>query len=723
MARALVLFAAGIAIGAAGMYFVAHGRSAARNAPIGRLPAARNTAVDNAAAPPPGGLSIAQRRAVYDAVAQADAAALQSRLRDAAADPQSARRRFTLQVLLARYAEIDPAQAIHAARRLGLRPPLWLPVYEAWAERDRRAALAALHGLDEPADAAAAGLAVLRGLGGNEARNVDRVMAALPGDAQRGFVVGAVAAIARTSPADALDLALTLHGESTVRTAVRSAAAIWAERDPRAALAAAASIGDAGTRKRFEEAVLGVWAGEDPEDLLAYAATPGSALQQRVLSNYGLLRSLARTHPQRVLALTDHVSSGFAKAVRSQAVQALARRDPGAAVAYVAALPPSQERQELLRATARGYGQAQPDAALSWARNLDPPDPLAVAGVIAGIAEADPDRALELALAETSPAAKRRALTSIAAGAGYDSAQEARIADRLLAAPGDGASQSALQMLTARWTANNPDDAADWMLANADRLSPAAFAQLAGQLGRKDPQKAVQYTAQIPRRVRAKWIAGLASSYAQVDTPGALSWVAQFRGEPGYADAASSVARQLAQSDPQGAANLLQSIAHPTMGTASTAASIANELAQRDPRGAAQWALSLQGTRTEQLAVSAAVMRWTVRDAPSARSWVLALPPDQNRDFALSSLVTAVARNGTPDQSLFDAFKDDAMRNRAVLAAVSVIARRDAGAARAFANAHLADPKLRRSAEQMIDGLASNSFLIGTAVGQSPPVD
>lgn len=717
MGRTLVLLAIGIAVGAAGTYYIVSPIRRAGTAPSLQRPAqpfstpAAFEPIDAADAP-----SVAERRAVYDIASQADAATLETRLTDAAGAPASSTKQFTLGVLLARYAEIDPARAVRFARRLGLEAALWLPAYEAWAARDPSAAMQGLGDLADPADARAAGLAVLRGLGGSDVRGVRRVVAALPADVRQPFLDDAVAAIAQSSPADALDLALALEDRNAVGPAVRSVAEAWAERDPQAALAAADSIGDAALSAWFRDAVLSEWARSDPERVLAYVGTADAATQQRLLRTV-LLPNLAQIEPERVLELTDDHPSAITRFLRQQAVQQLAGRDPAAALAYAQGLPPGQQRRILLLGIARGYGQTQPDAALAWARNLQPPDPQVLAGVLGGIARTDPDRALELALTESSPVAQQRAIISIVGGATADSRQTARMAERLFSQPPGGAAsgaiQSALQMLTQRWAAEDSAGALDWMLAHTDRVGARAFAQVAQQLAQQDPTTAALYTAQIPKQARDQWITAVAGSYAQYDAQGALAWIAQFRGQPEYDAAASAVAQHLAQFDPQAAASLVQNVEHPSNATFNAAAGVALQMAQSNPRGASQWAFSLKDAQTRQAALRAVVQRWAAEDAESAQSWTLSLPRGEKRDAALGQLLAAVARSRTPDRNLLAAFSDDRVRQWAARNAAFAIAQRDADEARAFADAYITDPQLRRTAQQMIEQAPRNSFTVG----------
>jgi hypothetical protein len=515
MGRTLVLLAIGIAVGAGGTYYlVSPTRPAVSVQPVAPAPATPSSApaavqtLDIADAP-----SISERSVVYGLAAQADADDLESLIADTAARPASAMRRFTLGVLLARYAEIDAGRAVRVARELDL-------------------------------DAA--------------------------------LLADAIVATAETSPAQALEQAVALDDRRARLLAVQRVAQLWAAFDPRAALAGVADIDDTQAKAAFENSVLAEWVRTDPEASLAYVNALDGTAQQRLLRI--VMPQIAQTDPERLLEITDRLSGITSRFARLQALQQLAQRDPAAALAELARLPPGQERQQFLQTVAGAYGAAQPDDALAWARSLQPPQPGVLSAVLGGIAQTDVDRAFELALNETSPGERQRAVQMIVMrGASAGSENVARMAERVLALSDSSIRQSALQMLTSYWANNAPREAIEWLLVNSERVGPNAFRNVAQQLGQQEPAVAALYTARIPQEARTAWIAQVAQGYARVDAQGALSWIAQFRGETGYAAGVAAIAQTSARYDPQTAARLLDGIDAPSTDVRGTVLMVAGQ--------------------------------------------------------------------------------------------------------------------------------------------------
>src|SRR5690606_36370715 len=78
--------------------------------------------------------------------------------------------------------------------------------------------------------------------------------------------------------------------------------------------------------------------------------------------------------------------------------------DPLLALRYVEGRQATPMRQSQMQAIASAYGRHDTDAALEWARELEPRNPGLLAATLAGVAQVDFERALDLALAQTQPA-------------------------------------------------------------------------------------------------------------------------------------------------------------------------------------------------------------------------------------------------------------------------------------------------------------------------------
>jgi hypothetical protein len=198
---------------------------------------------------------------------------------------------------------------------------------------------------------------------------------------------------------------------------------------------------------------------------------------------------------------------------------------------------------------ARNYGKRDPAAAPAWARSLPSQDNV-VAFVLGGVAEQDPQRAMDLAFSLTAPNERMRAI-AVRRDGGHsrnDATAEA-MANRLLTIDDRQLRESVGQTFVAMWSSRSPEGAMRWLLANGQSISPSVFMQVGQQLATRDPRNALAQSTQIPAAAREQWMQGVAQGYAQNDPQGAIEWLAQFRAEPWYARAATNAAMQVAQRD------------------------------------------------------------------------------------------------------------------------------------------------------------------------------
>jgi hypothetical protein len=336
--------------------------------------------------------------------------------------------------------------------------------------------------------------------------------------------------------------------------------------------------------------------------------------------------------------------------------------------------------------------------------------------VLAGLARVDPDRAIDL-LFESMDAMNQRGpgpLMQLVASGSLDADDTARLADRLLAAPGRA---QALQMLTQTWAQRQPQDATRWLLARGAAAPRSALGQAGIQLARVDPAAAIAYIDIVAPELRATWISAVADGYAQNDARSAATWIARHRGEPGYDAGLAAIAARTASSDPAGAARLFDSINVAEAPDApQTAARITAEWARRDHRAAAGWAANVADESARVTAVGAAASNWATRDAPGARGWVLGLPAGAARDSGVTQVLGTTTAT-TIDHVLVDAYSNSQARQRGVNDAVRMIAQRDTVLARQLADQYLTDPGARQAAERFIE----QGRFGGPIIGPPPP--
>ncbi len=309
-----------------------------------------------------------------------------------------------------------------------------------------------------------------------------------------------------------------------------------------------------------------------------------------------------------------------------------------------------------------------------------------------------------------------------------DAAQFSALGDRVLRLKEDPLRTSLAVTLIGSW-ANRPGNvgpALDWMLANGAAVPPEAFQRVGLTYAHADPSAAAAYVDRVPSGARAAWISAVAQGYATTDPQSATAFLERYRGDPAYDSAALAVVQPLAASDPAAAARLLASVS--TRGTSGIGPefAIARNWAQRDPAAAASWALDLP-LMSRGLALPIVAGAWALQDPDAVREWALRMPPGEKKDAALAAAMRS--RSGVPpDPALLGAFSDDRARQAAMMNTILATAQTDPAAARRLLDAHITDPRMRASAEQMIDGFASGAvplptggFTVPSGVINGPP--
>jgi hypothetical protein len=408
------------------------------------------------------------------------------------------------------------------------------------------------------------------------------------------------------------------------------------------------------------------------------------------------------------------------------ALQQLAARDPLEATRQLERGPLGPERQMLLQVVARTYGKRDVAAALDWARQRRG-DPMLVPAVIAGVAESDPDRALDLALGLTSPSERMESVQfAVMTSAAGDDARAETVANRLLASDDPAIRGNLGPMVLSMWAQRAPDSAMKWLLAHNQDAPQNAFQQLGQQLAMRDPQNAIAYTAQVTESAREQWANGVAQGYSQNDPQGAIDWLGRFRSEQWYGRAATTLAMTVAPRDGATAARFVDELGAEANGvqTSQLVNMIATNWANRDPAAAAEWSVRRPTDQERDMAVRNVVSVWSAQDVNAARQWTLRLPQGAVRDGALTGVLMASAtqRGNSIDSGLLSAFASPQARQTAVWQIVQRLAYSDPAKARAIADAHL-DPTFRAQAERMMEATRNQqggAITFGVAQGIGP---
>jgi hypothetical protein len=617
-------------------------------------------------------MTVAERAEIYQRIAAIESTAeLERRARETAESTDTAQA-GQLELILERYFELDAAAAVKLAGEL--LPRFVSSLYERLARSDVNEALSALSQIDELAEARIASLAVFRGLGSDE-RAFELVGASLQGGAREQFHADTLLQLAATAPQRALDEALSMADPDKRRSISMAIVSRWANEAGSEAIAAADRVADPGLRTTLWTTVLRNW--RDTGEVLEYVATLAPERRGQALTNASMDR-LVVADVQRVAALAE-------------------------------TLPVGEERTQVLSLVGNSYARQDPEAAVTWARNLDPPQPDIVGNAVQFLASREPLRAFDLAASFDEPQRSRTygaVINGVAVNGQLDAAQLPALANRVLRIDDEQTRTRLVMTLVDGWANRraDPEGALAWMNAHEAALPVEAFERVGFIFASSKPSDAAAYVDRVPSRARAGWIGAVTAGYAATDLQGASQFLERFRGEPGFDRGSVLLAQQMAESDPAGAARLLASTG--TRGSLGVGAdlTIARSWAQRDPAAAAAWALDLPMPQ-RMIALQTVTGTWGSQDPEAVRRWALAMPPGERRDIALAAALRARGA-AAPDSALLAAFSEDRARQVAMMNVIMVTAQTDAAAARRLIGEHITDPRMRTQAEEMVDNFA-----------------
>ncbi|MBL9201224.1 MAG: hypothetical protein JNL39_12000 [Opitutaceae bacterium] len=306
---------------------------------------------------------------------------------------------------------------------------------------------------------------------------------------------------------------------------------------------------------------------------------------------FQVLDALARRDPEAALALANELArSREEQVVYNVIFDRFAHENLASAAERLARVPAGEPRENAARTVASAWSRADPAGALAWAEALADPSArsAAVETALGDLAQRDPHQAVEIARRALRPPARERAMfAAIQRLAATDPAAAAPLVAQL--PPGD--EQTMLASHVAR--------------VFAERDTPAALA----------------WVKSIPIDL-TRWMAhnSVLTAWVQRDRTAAARHVLEMPPGQGTEFAASHLAQFLA-SDPADA--ILWAAALPDDNSRIAAnAQIASAWAQRAPAEAVRWAASLNEDPLRPNALGGAFSYWMLHDADAAMAWI-----------------------------------------------------------------------------------------------------
>jgi hypothetical protein len=583
-------------------------------------------------------------------------------------------------------------------------------------------ALDMLADVESPAEIRALSLELLD-VFGYSLGGIQRIADGLPAADRLNFTFDAIVRIAVSDPRSAIRMALGLDDFPAKSEAIRRIARALTGIDPRSALAHGVTIANYDLGDEFRSAVFETWADNDPAGFLAFVE---SAQPAEIRASADAFAIAATIQPEYLLAMLDRIPQSARLTAQRAALEVLVKRDTGAALAHLQALPAGSARDSLYRSTAESYAEHNLEEALAWADSLQPPSDSAMNGVLWVLAKSDPVRGVDVFI--------NRLQTGSGPNAGFDAnlilqaftpgpTELMSIVAQRLSSVDDAGIKTMFDSFMNDWAGNDPEGAFEWALANPGQQTGSSLLYVARNLASASPKLAMQATARVPPDMQDGWIRIVAGELGRGNFDTALQWISRYQGQSVYADALGAVLEAVALrsdvEDPALLARLLDG--QPAEVRANSVAVVANAWAEQDPAAAARWVERIELTdateQRRQPAFSNVAARWAAQDVAAAEDWVLGLEQGAARDSALGSLLSVTSAAGRVNTQLLEAFSSEERGQRSLASMMVGLGRSDPDLGRELMDRYISDPALRAEAEQrLVQGMSGTGLQLGNVV-------
>jgi len=550
---------------------------------------------------------IESMREVLDFVDQLNPADARAVLESFNKLPQNAATDFAKKLVLARWAEANPAAALNWAKSRTLydgRGVAMATVFETWAAKDPTAALAAVSQVDDAQARADIYQNIFARLAAANPVAALATLQKLPAGQQSLNAYGEVFYTwAMQDPKAAATAAQNLPPSLARNQAIQQLASGWAQTDPTAALAWANGLPAGNSRTDALMSALTAIATEDPKAGTTYLASlPNGPAKNSLTVNFAT--NWAASDPAAALAWTDKNTSGQ---MHDQAVQGIlaqmSEADPAGAAAYLAQISLASVRDVALPQLASAWAQKDIQGALTWAQSLPKSDAdarnQAIRNVVGTWSLTDPASAA--AFVKTIPTDPNFRGMADAITQNWANADPAAAFAWAQSLPSAGQGAQANAMRTALSTYASVDPQAAWDLANNATWSRATQPPLDGNAG-----------------IETKTLANIIMAWSTQDGAAAAAHLADFPPGSIVAGATNVVLSNWIKQDPQGASQVID-----TMPASSARDSAITQLinveGKNDLPTAFAWAATISNGNVQNNAYNTVLQEWAKRD-PSAAS-------------------------------------------------------------------------------------------------------
>ena len=240
---------------------------------------------------------------------------------------------------------------------------------------------------------------------------------------------------------------------------------------------------------------------------------------------------------------------------------------------------------------------------------------------------------------------------------------------------------NAIQKIVEATARRDPDAAVALAQSHAPELLKEGVVAdaIESALRKRDPERSARTIASLGD---AKKISSAAQQWAQKDRDAAARWAQDLPDEKMRAEALKGVWQEFTAKHPEEAAAQLSKNSADAPFIADTGKDIARNLAEKDPQKAAQWAATLRQPEARKEAFSALGEYHAGKDGADAGQWLNTLPEGVDRESAIKGFVYR-AKDNYPEEATewATAIQDTDARRAALSTALGYWCRNDLPAA------------------------------------------
>ncbi|MGK0186104.1 MAG: SLT domain-containing protein [Verrucomicrobiales bacterium] len=369
----------------------------------------------------------------------------------------------------------------------------------------------------------------------------------------------------------------------------------WAETDPEGAAIAALTVESAAHRRSALKIVGEEWAESDPQGALDWAKSAKLSSFERENIRSSAIKGITRRDPASALELLSTLDDSTRSRHLPDTIQALARKDPQAALAWIEQEPPGYAKNRAIKEAISSLADKAPEETLQLARDYPELKDSVLGSAFQNLARNDLPNALE----------------------------------KLKEWEGDSQYANALQSVAYTYSREDPDGALKWAMELSGDQKPSVLRSILSSMANDDPLMAAGHLEKLANPDNQSHhdsaVSSIASTWSRKDPVAAAEWLETFPDSNARNNGLRQVADRWSDVDPVSASEWIAGLPEGAARDSATQ-SLINNLRNDDPEMAIAWAENLSEPSNRDQSLYQVYSEWLNHDRNSALESIASSP-------------------------------------------------------------------------------------------------